>query len=168
MRSYSQPEFSRAKRTTSSSTSAEIRGRPGYLRDCEPSNLRAISRRYQARMVSGLAAQATFSRVLRPSRLPISASVRRSGSDRRSLAGRWARRTRFSAARYSFWRSNSWFTSPVTYASRRAHGLPFMRTVHHRRFLILGLFEYFDHSATSEGWHVQWGDSPTGARVGTP
>jgi len=30
--------------------------------------------------------------------------------------------------------------------SRRAHGLPFMRTVHHRRFLILGLFEYFDHS----------------------
>ena len=40
--------------------------------------------RYQARMVSGLATQATFSRALRPSRFPISASVHRSGSDRRS------------------------------------------------------------------------------------
>src|SRR5215471_18743734 len=77
--------------------------------------------RYQAGMVSGLAAQATFSRALRPSRLPISASVRRSGSDRRSRAGKCPRRTRFSAARYSFWRSSSWFTSPVTYARRRAH-----------------------------------------------
>src|SRR5215472_19162299 len=125
---------------------AEIRGRPGDVRNCEPSNLWAISRRYQARIVSGLATQATFPRALRPTRLPISARVRRSGSDRRSRAGRWARRTRFSAVRYSFWRSNSWFTCPVTYTSRRAHGLPFMRTVHHRRFLILGLFEYFDHS----------------------
>src|SRR6516162_4919649 len=34
---------------------AEVRGRPGYGRDREPSNLRAISRRYQARIVSGLA-----------------------------------------------------------------------------------------------------------------
>src|SRR5262252_3208660 len=146
MRSYPQPEFSRAKRTTSSSTVAEIRGRPGYLRDCEPSNLRAISRRYQARIVSGLATQATFSRALRPTRFPISASVRRSGSDRRICAGKWSRKIRFSAAKYSFWRGNSWFTCPVTYASRRAHELPFMQTVDYRRFLILGLFEYFDHS----------------------
>src|SRR5215471_18976464 len=66
-------------------------------------------------MVSGLAAQATFPRPLRPIRLPISASVRRSGSDRHSRAGRHPRRIRFSAARYSCWRSSSWFTSPVTY-----------------------------------------------------
>jgi hypothetical protein len=63
----------------------------------------------------------TFSRALRPSRLPISASVQRSGSDRRSRAGRCARRIRFSAARYSFCSSSSWLTNPVTYASRRAH-----------------------------------------------
>src|SRR5215472_6081526 len=74
MRSYPQPEFSRAKRTTSSSTIAEIRGRPGYGRDREPSNLRAISRRYQARIVSGLATQATLSRAFRRSRFPISPS----------------------------------------------------------------------------------------------
>ena len=39
----------------------------------------------------------------------------------------------------------------VTYASRRAHGLPFMRTVHHRRFLILGLFEYLTIRAPVAG-----------------
>jgi hypothetical protein len=39
-----------------------------------------MSRWYQARMVSGLATQATFSRDLRPSRLVISASVHRSAS----------------------------------------------------------------------------------------
>src|SRR5215831_5665288 len=105
-----------------------------------------MSPRYQARMVSGLAAPATFSRALRPSRLPISASVHRSGSDRRSRGGKCARRTRFSAAKYSFWRSSSWFTSPVTYANRRAQRLPFILTVHHRRSPIFGLFEYFDHS----------------------
>ena len=36
-----------------------MRGRPGEVRNVEPSNLRAMSRRYQARMVSGLATQAT-------------------------------------------------------------------------------------------------------------
>jgi hypothetical protein len=36
-----------------------MRGRPGEVRNLEPSNLRAMSRRYQARMVSGLATQAT-------------------------------------------------------------------------------------------------------------
>ena len=34
-------------------------GRPGEERNLELSNLRAMSRRYQARMVSGLATQAT-------------------------------------------------------------------------------------------------------------
>jgi hypothetical protein len=55
----SQPEFSLAKRTMSASSSGAMRGRPGEERNLEPSNLRAMSRRYQARMVSGLATQAT-------------------------------------------------------------------------------------------------------------
>ena len=53
MRSYPQPEFSLAKRTISASTSGAIAGRPDEARCLEPSNLRAMSRRYQARMVSG-------------------------------------------------------------------------------------------------------------------
>src|SRR6187431_2403033 len=116
-------------------------------------------------MVSGLATQATFFKAWRPSRLPISASVHRSGSDRRSRAGRCARTIRFSAARYSFWRSSSWFTSPVTYASRRAHGLPFMRTVHHRRFLILWTFEYFDHTGADHILTTESGDKDLTRRV---
>src|SRR5712692_4989594 len=52
----------------------------------------------------------------------------------------------FSAARYSFCSSNCWFTSPVTYASSRAHLLSFMQTVHHRRSDRRRRFEYFDHT----------------------
>ena len=53
------------------------------------------------------AAVGQFSRALklRPSRLPISARVERSGSERQSRGGRCERRMRFSAIRYSFWRS---------------------------------------------------------------
>ena len=57
MRSYPQPELSLAKRTISASSWGAMRGRPGEVRNLEPSNLRAMSRRYQARMVSGLATQ---------------------------------------------------------------------------------------------------------------
>ena len=60
MRSYPQPEFSLAKRTMSASSSGAMRGRPGEVSNLEPSNLRAMSRRYQARMVSDLATQATW------------------------------------------------------------------------------------------------------------
>src|SRR5580704_13663460 len=59
IRSYPHPEFSRASRTTSSSISGLIRGRPTARRCFEPPNLCAMSRRYQARMVSGPATQAT-------------------------------------------------------------------------------------------------------------
>src|SRR5215471_13028942 len=52
----------------------------------------------------GLATQATWDSAFRPRRLPISASVALSGSDSRGRAGKWARRMRFSAARYSFLR----------------------------------------------------------------
>ena len=58
MRSYPQPEFCLAKRTIERFHLA-IRGRPSAVRNLEPSNLRAMSRRYQARMVSDLATQAT-------------------------------------------------------------------------------------------------------------
>jgi hypothetical protein len=49
---------------------------------------------------------------------PFSARVARSGSLNRNLDGSFALRIRFFAARYSFCRRSSWFTDPVTYASR--------------------------------------------------
>src|SRR6266851_4816807 len=52
-----------------------------------------------AKIVYGLATQATCARALRPSRLPISASVDLYGLDRRNRAGRCARRIRLSAAK---------------------------------------------------------------------
>src|ERR1022692_3732601 len=50
-------------RTINSSTSLLIRGRPGVRRFCEPSNLRATSLRYHAKMVSGRAAVAIAERL---------------------------------------------------------------------------------------------------------
>jgi hypothetical protein len=52
----------------------------------------------------GLATHATLAKTWRPSRSPISAKVDRSGSDKHNQAGRCARKMRFSAAKYSFWR----------------------------------------------------------------
>src|ERR1019366_6075880 len=77
IRSSPQDRFSSAMRTINSSTSLLIRGRPGVRRFCEPSNLRATSLRYQARMVSGRAAIATSPSALRPRRRPISPRVRK-------------------------------------------------------------------------------------------
>ena len=71
----------------------------------EPSNFLATSRRCQARIVSGRAMVATSAIALRPSRLPISARVRRSPSFTVSSPGSWFRRMRFSATRYSFRRT---------------------------------------------------------------
>jgi hypothetical protein len=53
-----------------------------------------------------------FARALRPSRFPISAKVDLSGSDKRNRAGKCVRRIRFSAAKYSFWRSSPWLSRP--------------------------------------------------------
>jgi hypothetical protein len=61
---------------------------------------------------------------------PISARVARSGSLNPNLDGSFALRIRFSAARYSFCRSSSWFTDPVTYASSRNHFLFLMPTAY--------------------------------------
>ena len=59
IRSYPQPAFSLAIRRINASVSRSMRGRPGFRRCFEPSNLRATSRRYQARIVSGFATEAT-------------------------------------------------------------------------------------------------------------
>src|SRR5215469_3450396 len=72
-----------------------------------PSNLWAMSLRYRPRLVSGLTTKATSARALRPSRLPISAKVDLCGSHNRNRGGRWERKIRFSATKYSFWSSNS-------------------------------------------------------------
>src|ERR1019366_2184352 len=53
--------FSFAICTTKPSVSASTLGRPGERRNLDPSNLLAISWRYQPRMVSGLAVAATSS-----------------------------------------------------------------------------------------------------------
>jgi len=80
-----------------SSISGSVRGRPGDRRFLQPSNFSATSWRYQARMVSGLARRASCSSPLRPKRLPISARVARSPSDRQRGCRR-AFKMRFSAA----------------------------------------------------------------------
>jgi hypothetical protein len=59
MRSYPQQEFSLAICTIKASSFGSIRGLPEYRRCLEPSNFWAMSFRYQARMVSGLATDAT-------------------------------------------------------------------------------------------------------------
>ena len=61
---------------------------------------------------------------------PSTLCCRLSGSD----CGQIIRKMRFSAARYSFWCSNCWLTSPVTYDRRRTYWLFFMGIDHHRKF----------------------------------
>jgi hypothetical protein len=60
--------FSLARRQINCSTSRLIRGLPGPRRTFEPSNLRATSLRYQARMVSGRATVASSAGTRRPRR----------------------------------------------------------------------------------------------------
>ena len=67
-----------------------------------------------ARVLSRHPNQAISRSALRPSRFPISASVIRSGSERRNRAGNLVLRIRFSAARYSFHNKSSWLMEPVT------------------------------------------------------
>src|SRR5438105_582375 len=83
------------------------------LRNFDPSNLLAMSFRYQASSVSGFATAANSSKAFRLSRWAISANVAFSASDNNNLPLIWALRMRFSAARYSFLSSSSWSTVPV-------------------------------------------------------
>src|SRR5215469_8137362 len=99
-------------------------------------------------MVSGLATHATWARAFRPSCLPISAKVDLSESDKRNRAGKCARKTRFSAAKYSFCRNSSWFTRRVTYASRRIHLVSFIWNGQPRLF---NCSEFFDGTGTERG-----------------
>ena len=103
-------------------------------------------------MVSGLATQATSRSALRPSRFPISASVIRSGSERRNRAGNLVLRIRFSAARYSFRNKSSWFTEPVTYARSRTHLLFLMLP---SILLCCRWFEYFYHTGNNRCLYVR-------------
>src|SRR5664279_1239084 len=107
------PGFSFAIRTTNRWVSSSTLGRPQDLRNLDPSNLLAMSFRYQASSVSGFATAANSSKAFRPSRWAISASVAFSPSDNNNLPLIWALRIRFSAARYSFLSRSSWSTVPV-------------------------------------------------------
>ena len=77
------------------------------------------SLRYQARMVSGLATEATCSSARRPIRLATSARVARCALVKGTRAGKWERRILFSAIRHSFCSKSCWFTKPVTYANNQ-------------------------------------------------
>ncbi len=105
MRSYSQPEFSRARLTIRMASAGLIAGRP----DTSAAWSRRTSEQpvFGARTVSGRATEATFSRPFRPTRLPISPRLERSSLVSRSRFGRCALRIRFSAARHSTGSSNS-------------------------------------------------------------
>ena len=83
--------------TTNRSVSSSTLGRPRDLRSFDPSNLLAMSFRYQASSVSGFATAHNSSKAFRPSRWAISANVAFSASDNNNLP-----LIRFFAARYSF------------------------------------------------------------------
>jgi hypothetical protein len=87
-------------------------GRPQDLRNFDPSNLLAMSFRYQARSVSGFATAANSPKAFRLSRWAISANVAFSASDNSNRPLIWPLRIRFSAARYSFLSKSSWSTVP--------------------------------------------------------
>lgn len=102
IRSYPQLGFSLAIRTTRRSISSSTGGRPTDLRNFDPSNFFAISSRYQRNRVSGLATAATSARAFRPSLWTISPSVVFSEPESSNRPLIFARRIRFSTARYSF------------------------------------------------------------------
>jgi hypothetical protein len=83
---------------TNRSVSWSTLGRPQNLRNFDPSNLLAMSFRYQASSVSGFATAANSSKAFRPSRWASSAKVAFSASDNSNLPLIWALRIRFSAA----------------------------------------------------------------------
>ena len=83
----------------------------------------ATCSRYHRRMVSGDASEAISARALRPSALPFSASERRSASvNRMRLGPRRARKTRFSARRYSIAACCRRFNHELTIRMRNCRG----------------------------------------------
>jgi len=90
------------------------RGQPGERRRFEPSNFLASNLRYQARMVSGLAIQATCSKPLYPKRRPISASVPRSPSESRQPGCRRVFKNAVFRRQVLICNRSSRLTNPVT------------------------------------------------------
>jgi len=105
-----------------------MRGLPGYLRCLEPSNFWAMSLRYRPGVRFGHTRR--FGQRLATESFADLRKVDVSGSDKRNRAGKCARKNRFSAAKYSFWRSSFGLTRPVTYASRRIHLFSFIWSGH--------------------------------------
>ncbi len=111
----------------------------------------ATNCRYQPRIVSQgwrRAGATVAGSSFRPSRLPISASAVRSGRDSRGPGSRWAFRTRFSTNRYSFFRSSSWLTRPVTKVRRRATLEIFGFKLHRSKPRPISAFEYFGYTTS--------------------
>src|SRR5947209_3530322 len=100
IRSSPHPGLSLAIRTTNRSVSSSTRGPPEDLRNFDPSNLLAMSFRYQPSSVSGFATAANASQACRLSPWAILANVAFSASDNNNQPLIWALRIRFSAARY--------------------------------------------------------------------
>ena len=99
IRPYPQRGFSRAIVTARARRSMLLAGRPG-VRALLPSYFAAMRSRYQRRMVSGVAMEATAASAVRPSALALSPSSRRCASVNRSrLPPSCSRSTWFSARR---------------------------------------------------------------------
>jgi hypothetical protein len=84
--------FSFAICKTNRSASSSIRSPPTRWRNLDPSNLSAMSFRFQPSSVSGFATAANSSKAFRPSRWAISANVAFSASDNNNLPLNWALR----------------------------------------------------------------------------
>jgi len=140
MRSYAQPLFSRAIRTTRLLLPAQPQAGPDTadVWSHRTSWRRAFDTRprwcrvWRHRRPLGVLFVPGVSRSRR---------VARSGSLNRNLDGRFALTIRFSAVRYSFCGRSSWFT----YARSRAHVLFLMATAYHT---LRRAVWYFDHTGT--------------------
>jgi hypothetical protein len=85
-------------------------------------------------MVSGVTIVATSASACLPRRLPISARVLRSPSVRRTRPWSYARRIRFSAARYSLRHRSSSSTDPVIYVRSCFHPMDLVPSTTASRF----------------------------------
>src|ERR1039457_7367084 len=127
---------------TRSSISVLVGGRPCRLRNLEPSNFLATSRRCHLRIVSGLTMVAV-SAISLPWAMAFSARMPRSLSVRRIRQSIWLRRTRLSSSRYSILRNRSSLTLPVMYASIRFQGIGVSsRGCYLRKFSVDELFDH--------------------------
>jgi hypothetical protein len=123
----------------------ETSGRPTALRNFDPSNFRAMSRRYPRR-VSFRAWQRQQLRQEFYGRGACRSQPAWASEDQSAAIAAATARGGFGSQRmrYSFLSKSFWFTKPVTYASRRAHLLSFIASVHHRRANETNEFKFLD------------------------